>query len=326
MTAFNRQNAFLDDYLDSNIYPPRYEVTALQSLKKVIEVGLLPPTTEVLSFEHEDQLLLIPLATAIRYNVIQGQLNEQSWVMTFCNACNTGMVFDPVLDDELLRFQRRGSYNGLLLIWDDTTDTYWNHITGEALHGTKTGNRLDILTLMRRMTAQEALTKNANALVLIVPITNETEANHEKLMEKMLNRPDKFVAPVIDMLSYEDTRLPRFDLGLGLWEGQDGEHSTFYPISLLFACDNVLFTTFQSRSVVIYQSPDAASPVAVYLEGVHQAYWRGDALVFDNGGVIENDQYTNPAGEIEELDQPMQLLMRWYGFALTFPDCEIGQL
>ena len=322
MVDFNLQNAVLEDYLDSNLYPPRLEITTTQPLKQAIDTGVLAPNTELLTFEYDGQLMAFPLTTVVCYNVIQGELNDKPWMMTFCNACNAGMVFNPVLNDETLRFQRRGSYNGLLLIWDENTDTYWNHITGQAIHGNQTGAQLDVLTATRHMKASEALASHADARVLITT-PSEAEADLSKLMLKMQKNPQKFSDVAVDMLTQEDTRLPRYTLGLGMWNST--EHSVYYPVTSIYANNNVLLTKFEGRNLLIYQSPDAVAPTAVYIDDVTSAYWQDDVLRLSNGGQIQNEQYTNADKEVELLERPMQLLMRWYGFALTFPNCEIGE-
>lgn len=321
MVKFDLRNAVLEDYLAGTQYPPRLEVTAMQPLREALESSALPPETELLGFEYQDQLLVFPLATVVCYNVIQGQLNDQPWMMTFCNACNAGMVFDPTLNGETLRFHRRGSYNGMLLIWDDITNTYWNHITGEGLHGDKAGETLNRMMVTRQMKADEALARHPNALVLIKPPETEDEATFSTLMQKMQKKPARFADTAVDVLVYEDTRLPRYDLGLGIW---DDDKSVFFPVTSIYAQDNIAVTSFQGRKVLIYQSPDAISPIAVYLDDVQSGYWQGDTLYLNNGGRIQDDQYTAPDGTTQLLERPMQLLMRWYGFALTFPGCEIG--
>ena len=40
-----------------------------------------------------------------------------------------------------------GLYNGLVLLIDDETHTYWDHITGEAVHGPRRGERLEAWNL-----------------------------------------------------------------------------------------------------------------------------------------------------------------------------------
>lgn len=322
MTEFDVRNAVLDDYLDSNLYPPRLEINIMHLLQEAVDKGVLAPDVELLTFEFAGQVMTFPLATVVCYNVIQGQIDGQAWMMTFCNACNAGMVFDPVLEGETLRFHRRGSYNGLLLIWDDVTDTYWNHITGEAIHGSWAGQRLQLLTTTRHMTVGEVLVYQPEARVLLTT-PSEAEAGLSPLMMKMQKKPQKFMDAAVDMLVFEDTRLPRYTLGLGIWNDKT---SVYYPLTLVYAQDNVLVTEFDGRNLLVYQTPNAIAPTAVYLDGVNHAIWREDILHLSDGGTIQNDHYTNAEGKTVVLERPMQLLMRWFGFALTFPGCTIGQL
>jgi len=41
-------------------------------------------------------------------------------------------------------FSAGGLYNGLILLTDDETRSYWDHLTGEALHGPLAGRRLPV--------------------------------------------------------------------------------------------------------------------------------------------------------------------------------------
>src|SRR5215470_14279089 len=153
--VFDAGRAVLQDYLDG--YPARWMATEAKRLDEALAAGQTSQDTHLLAFEIDGILHTFPMAVVLCYNVIQGTTNEQPWMMTFCNACNTGMVFDPMMDGQTLHFQRRGSYDGLLLIWDEETDSYWQHITGEALHGSSAGKQLHMITTTRQMTAGEAL-------------------------------------------------------------------------------------------------------------------------------------------------------------------------
>jgi hypothetical protein len=81
-------------------------------------------------------------------------------------------------------------------------------------------------------------------------------------------------------------------------------------------------TDFGGRRVLVYHVPEAMSPVAVYVDADH-ATWNRDSLQFDNGDWIKDNQYHTAEGSTRPMDTPMQLLMRWYGFASTFPDCDV---
>lgn len=317
---FDPSRAVLDDYLDGSVYPPRLEVTHGQALCGAVDAGALAPSTRLLTFEIAGVRYVFPMELVLIHNVIQGEANGQPWMMTFCNACNAGMVFDPRLDGRLLRFQRRGSYDGLLLIWDDETGSYWQHITGECLYGSSAGRQLTMLATTRHMTAAEALaTPPGDRLLLTRPLSAE-QAEMSQVMEKLRSRPERFEAGITATIAAEDTRRPRFELGLGIWQTRG--QSSFIPLMLVHQHDNALLTRFNGRTLLVYQTPDAVAPVAAYVETT-QATWQGDQLRLDNGVIIQDDRLYDADGQPHALDCPRQLLMRWYGFALTFPGCAL---
>jgi hypothetical protein len=315
-SLFDPGRAMLEDYLDG--YPARLDVTETQSLAQALAAGQVVADTRLLVFEHEGLLYTFPMSVVLSYNVIQGQIQDQLWMMTFCNACNTGIVFDPHIDGKMLHFRRRGSYDGLLLIWDEETNSYWQHITGQALYGSSAGKQLNMMTATRQMTSAEALAKDETALLLTSTLTPE----QEKLsiaMEKMRSKPEKVEAGIISTIAQEDTRRPRFELGLGVWNETS---STYFPLLMLHMNDNAVITEFNERKLLIYQEEGAIAPVAAYVD-TQRAVWMQDVLRLDGGASIHNDLYVAADGQTQPLERPMQLLMRWYGFALTFPGCHV---
>jgi hypothetical protein len=306
--VFDAGRAILEDLLDTTTYPARFDVTETQPLK----AAGLSPDTRLLTFELDGVLHAVPMPVVLSYNVIQGD----GWMMTFCNACNTGMVFNPTVDGVTLHFQRRGSYDGLMLIWDEETRSYWQHITGECLYGASVGKQLQSLTTTRQMTLNEAQEKDA--LLISTPLS-PAQQKLSRFTEKMRANPELTEAGIMSTVGQEDTRRPRFELGLGVW---DGQHSVFFPLTLLHTHNNALITRFENRPLLIYQMPDAISPVAAYLE-TESVRWEGDVLRLDSGATIQQDLLVMPDGTTHTLDCPNQLLMRWYGFALTFPGCTL---
>jgi hypothetical protein len=319
VTTFDVRRAMLDDYLDSSVYPQRVELTEGQSLQAAFDTQQIAPDTRLLTFEKDGILYTVPMTVVLSYNVIQVRAsNQESWMMTFCNACNTGNVFDNVVDGKRLNFRRRGAYDGLLLISDEETDSYWQHITGKCLHGESLGKQLRMVTTTRQMTAAQALAAPSKAVVLASPL-NVGQQKLSHMMEKMRANPETQTERIISTIAQEDTRRPRFELGLGVWNEQG---SAFFPLVAMHENDNVLLTEFCGRRVLIYQMPDAIAPVAAYLEA-KRAKWEGDVLRLDGGTFIHNDLYHAPDKEPQPLERPTQLLMRWYGFALTFPGCSL---
>lgn len=319
--VFDPGRAMLEDYLDRNLYPARLMVNEAQSLEDSVSKGELQLDTRLLTFEYAGNLYVFPMKVVLSYNVIQGQIDDHEWMMTFCNACNTGMVFNPVVDGQLLHFQRRGSYDGLLLIWDEETNSYWQHVTGKCLYGSSVSKQLDVITTTRQMSVAEALVRTTPPLLLTNMLTPEQE-KLSRMMEKMRANPEKVEDGIAATIGVEDTRRPRFELGLGVW---NLDESCFFPLAMLYAHDRAWLTEFAGRSILIYQEQDAVAPVATYID-TRSVYWEADMLRLDKGAYIQHDIIVSPDGRTSPLDRPMQLLMRWYGFALTFPGCKLPNL
>jgi len=272
----------------------------------------------MLTFEDAGIIHAFPMRLVVCYNVIQSKNPEREWFLSFCNACNTGMVFDPVIDGKTLHFRRRGAYDGMLLVWDAETQSYWQHITGECLHGPSLGKKLKLITGTRHMTAAEVLAQCPDARLYTSPLSPEQE-KLTGLMEKMRSNPDRVGTGIASTIQRDDARRPRFELGLGVWNSRG---SMFFPLPMISERDNVVITEFSGRGMVVYHQPDAMSPVAVFVD-IKKASWARDALRFDDGSWIKDNQYHAADGGLRPLDSPMQLLMRWYGFASTFPGCAI---
>lgn len=62
-------------------------------------------------------------------------------------VCNSGVGLTPTLDSTEHHFSAGGLYDGLVLLIDDETESYWDHITGEAVHGPLAGRKLEIWPL-----------------------------------------------------------------------------------------------------------------------------------------------------------------------------------
>ena len=324
LKTFDVGRAMLEDYLDTSIYPARLEISAAQLLYDAVTAQQIAPDARLLTFEYDGVLYAFPMTMVLSYNVIQGRIGDhQPWIMTFCNACNTGMVFDSRVDGQVLHFQRRGSYEGLLLIWDEETDSYWQHITGQCLHGASRGKQLRTITTTRQMSAAEVIAGHPQALLMADPLTPQQE-KLSRAMERMRANPERVEGGILSQIVQEDSRRPRFELGLGVWDVQS-KQSIFFPLVLLHTYDNTYLTEFEGRRLLIYQSPEAIAPAAAYLD-TRRAVWEGDILRLDGGAYIQNDTYFSADKQPQLLETPRQLLMRWYGFAMTFPNCTLPQM
>jgi hypothetical protein len=317
VVTFDAGRAVLHDYLEG--YPARLTVGTQQPLREALASERLSQDTRLLTFEFDGVLYAIPMSIVLSYNVVQGRIGTQDWLMTFCNACNTGMVLDPLVGNQVRHFQRRGSYDGLLLIWDEESESFWQHITGQCLHGPSQGEQMRQITVTRPMTTAEALAHSVPAWLFVGELTPEQQ-QLSYMMEKMRAKPERVERGILETIAAEDTRRPRFELGVGVWTEQE---SYFFPLVLLHAHDSVYLMQLGGRTLLIFHQPGAIAPVAAYVDA-RRAQWEREVLRLDGGRYIQDDLLYMADGNPQPLERPMQLLMRWYGFALTFPGCKVA--
>jgi len=153
-------------------------------------------------------------------------------------VCNTGVGLTPSVDGEVRTFTEQGLYNGLFLMYDKETGTYWNHMTGEAVYGPDAGERLPVENLVHT-TVGQALEAD--------PATRVALSDHERargqrgtlgsILARYTRLPDIFP----QTLGGEDGRRDRMDLGIGIWLGPDAR---YYSVSTLTAAGGAIIDEF----------------------------------------------------------------------------------
>jgi len=126
-------------------------------------------------------------------------------------VCNSGVGLTPLVAGKVHHFSVGGLYNGLILMIDDETHTYWDHITGEAVHGELTGAKLDNWPI--EMTNVETALKN------------EPKLRVHRSKPTFLGRLMVWALPWIPMklpphfrgtMGKPDDRQPEMEIGLGV--------------------------------------------------------------------------------------------------------------
>ncbi|MBU1197759.1 DUF3179 domain-containing protein [Candidatus Micrarchaeota archaeon] len=103
----------------------------------------------VLSFESGDEVRAYPLQILVWHEIVNDHFGDQPVVITYCPLCGTGIAFEGYINgNQDTTFGVSGKlYNSDLLMYDRATDTYWNQISGKAVVGPLTGQRLKMLPL-----------------------------------------------------------------------------------------------------------------------------------------------------------------------------------
>ncbi len=287
-------------------------------LQQLLDNDALDETTELFVFEISDNHQYGIIATHLVFHeVAQGITDGQPWVVCFCPVCNSGSSFNPTINTTPLTFAAQGLHHAMVLMADDQTKSYWDHLSGKCLVGEHQGKQLERLGSVTSTTAQNAVAKYPNLKIILSQIQDDEQDGFNYMNNLRDNWDDDFKSLLIP--SKEDDRLPRLTMGLGIWSDHN---SKFYSYTKLNANNNMVFDTFADRNILVYLDPHANVPIALFTDA-QSAHWHGDLLHLSNGDYIRDSVLYDKLRQPKPIDLPLQLFVRWYAFAFKFPKTAI---
>ena len=106
----------------------------------------LQSQSPVIAFEWDGIARAYPLAILTRHEIVNDVVANVPVAVTFCPLCNSAVVFDRTVNEQVLRFGVSGLLrNSDLIMWDDVTQSWWQQFTGEGIVGEYTGTMLTLL-------------------------------------------------------------------------------------------------------------------------------------------------------------------------------------
>lgn len=296
-----------------------FNVTQTVPLQTALDSGEVGPTETLQVVELNGIAHAFLIRDLLMFDVAQGSTNGLEWIVTFCPICNAGAAFSAEIAGKTYHFGAGGIYNAMALLRDNETGSYWDHIHGGCLHGELRGQRLTRLDALRPMRSAEALTAFPSIQFASARLTSEERAesiaDEQWYAAKHPEWPERWT----NTLVVEDNRLPRFDMGLGLWAPTQAR---YYPILTLNAANNAILDMFAGRRLLVYMDVASGLPDAFYTTAT-KVQWQNERLVLNTGEVVEGGAINRRDGAPLVVERPFQLFQRWYGFAAMFPGCEI---
>ena len=100
----------------------------------------------VIALEVNGDARAYPLQILMWHEIVIDSIGEVPMIVTFCPLCNTAITFDRRVNGEPRTFITSGALRRSdLIMLDLETESFWQQITGEAIVGTDTGQRLKFL-------------------------------------------------------------------------------------------------------------------------------------------------------------------------------------
>jgi hypothetical protein len=144
-TDFTRHSVAFDEILSGG--PPKDGIPSIDDPSFVpVAEAPLPDQEPVIGLTIGDDARAYPLRILIWHEIVNDVVGGVPVAVTFCPLCNTGLVFDRRLDGQVLEFGTTGKLrNSDLVMYDRTTESWWQQFLGEAIVGELTGRQLGMI-------------------------------------------------------------------------------------------------------------------------------------------------------------------------------------
>ena len=108
--------------------------------------GWLGERSPVISLEIDGRARAYPLAILMWHEIVNDVVAGRPVVVTFCQLCNTALVFDRQIGDARYDFGTTGNLRfSDLVMYDRETESWWQQATGQAIVGELTETQLTFL-------------------------------------------------------------------------------------------------------------------------------------------------------------------------------------
>ena len=150
--------------------PPRDGIPAIDSpsfASVADQRGVLAPNEPVITLSQGGQAKAYPLRVLTWHEIANDTIGDVPVAVTFCPLCNTAIVFERRVGGQTTTFGVSGKLrNSDMVMYDRLTETWWQQFSGEAIVGTRTGERLRILPSRLESFARFAA-RHPDGLVLV---------------------------------------------------------------------------------------------------------------------------------------------------------------
>lgn len=145
-TDFNKKSVNYGEILSGGV--PKDGIRSIDNpqFMPVSKVKGVKGTVPVLSFELNGEAKAYPLGILTRAEIVNDRVGGVPVTVTYCPLCNSAIVFDATVDGKHLEFGVSGKLrNSDMIMYDRTTDSWWQQFLGESIVGSMTGTRLKML-------------------------------------------------------------------------------------------------------------------------------------------------------------------------------------
>ena len=223
-TQFDSSRAYLHG---PNYFQRAYPVDSNDAIS-LSQAGL-DGAVEVFVVERSGEKLAFVAKHMAHPHVAQGTLGGQPFLLVFCCVCHSAVGMTPTVDGSLRHFSAGGLYDGVILICDDETASYWDQLSGTCVHGPSSGKTLDVWPV-RYSTVAMALKSDPKLKLYPIRARNPFDWVLRWMTKPIAASRGWFPPGFRKTMLPVDARLAEMTVGLGV---VSGDRARFYPLSAI---------------------------------------------------------------------------------------------
>ncbi len=136
----------LDEVISGGPPPDGIPAIDRPSFVQPAAAAWLKPEEPVLALEVNGDARAYPLQILMWHEIVNDVVGGKAVAVTYCPLCNSGLVFDRMVNGVTLDFGTSGKlYKSDLLMYDRQTHSLWAQIGGRAVVGERAGTRLGLI-------------------------------------------------------------------------------------------------------------------------------------------------------------------------------------
>ncbi|MBD3286795.1 DUF3179 domain-containing protein [candidate division WOR-3 bacterium] len=288
----------------------------------------------LISFTYKGKARGYPLGILLYHEIANDEVLDMPIAVTYCPLCNTAVVYNRRVGNRLFSFGVAGVLRrSNLVMYDRTTESWWQQITGQALVGEMAGEMLDRLPSQLISFSQFSSVYPKGRI--LTPYFWGTNRYYQGYDDTSPDSRPRYCPEGVDGRFHPAQRLITLDI--------DGKYMA-YPYSATSKL-HVINDEFAGRQIVVFHSGGALSPVDDYeiaksrevgSTGVFNRNADDETLSFSyRDGMFADDQTSSLwditgrciEGKLEgrRLEQVVHGNDFWFVWITFHPDSEIFQ-
>lgn len=240
------------------------------------------------------------------HHQVRDSISGKPIMVTYCNVCRTGRVFQPLVDGEPENFRLVGMDHFNAMFEDETTKSWWRQATGEAVTGTLKGKTLPEIH-SDQLTLSKFFSLHPFGKVMLAEEDSKESYDTLGRFEKGLGKSD---LTRTDSLSWKDKS---WVLGVVV----DGK-SKAYDWNLLEQL-KVINDKVGETNIVVVLASDEQSFVVFKRDGTDSLSLRNDSLIYVN----QVYDFAGRSAQGSKLQKIKAYQEFWHSWKQFHPDTEI---